>query len=118
MKRDKVIFYVATGLMSALMLMSVFMYFTKHDQIASFFEFLSYPSYLVYPLAIAKLLGLIAIWTRLSTTLTYFAYAGFLYDFILALVAHLSVSDGEHNGAIMALVVWTVSFIYYKKNFA
>lgn len=118
MKRDKIIFMIATGLMSLMMLLSASMYFINNAEISTIFESLGYPTYIVYPLAVAKILGIVAIWSRLSTTLTYFAYAGFLYDFILALVAHLHVNDGEHIGAIVALIVWSVSFMYYRKLYA
>lgn len=101
-----------------MMLMSAGMYVFNHEEISALFEAMHYPAYVVYPLAALKVLGLIAIWTRLSTTLTYFAYAGFLYDFILAFFAHYIVSDGEHGGAMVAITLWLVSFTYYKKLFA
>lgn len=82
------------------------------------FQSLGYPTYLVYPLAAVKVLGLIAIWTRFSTSLVYFAYAGFLFDFLLAFFAHLAISDGEQGGAVVAVVLWLVSFTFYKKLYA
>jgi len=81
--------------------------------IHGFFENLGYPTYLIYPLAIAKILGLIAIWTRLSRTLTEWAYAGFFFDVILALVAHLSVSDGGHTFALVGVILVLVSRFSY-----
>ena len=62
MKRDKIIYYVATGLLTLLMLFSVSMYLFNNAEIASVFNHLGYPEYLVYPLAVAKLLGLFALW--------------------------------------------------------
>jgi hypothetical protein len=95
MKRDRIIYYVATALLSALMLMSSGMYFFNHEMVAETFTNLGYPTYVIYPLAIAKILGLVAIWTRMSNMLKEWAYAGFFFDFVLALSAHLVVADGD-----------------------
>ena len=62
MKRDKIIFYVATGLLTLLMLFSVSMYFFKHDEVSVMFTSFGYPTYIIYPYAIAKLFGLVALW--------------------------------------------------------
>ena len=92
MNKSKIVYYASTGLLSVFMLMSAGMYFFKHADIVEAFTALGYPVYLIYPLAIAKLLGLTAIWTRISPTLKSLAYAGFFYDFLLAGSAHLKPS--------------------------
>ena len=107
----KIVYGTATGLLTAMMLMSVGMYFFKHEEIAKAFTNLGYPTYLIYPLAVAKLLGLLAVWTRLSVLLTKLAYAGFFFTFLLALSAHLSVGDGDWPGAAIALTLLMVSFL-------
>lgn len=109
-KNKKLIYYIATGLLTLLMVMSSSMYIFKHEMVQGFFTQLGYPTYLIYPLAFAKILGLIAIWTRKSSTLKEWAYAGFFFDFVLAGVAHLSVSDGGHWTALVALVLLLVSY--------
>ena len=38
------------------------MYFFNHEEVAGMFTDFGYPTYIIYPYAIAKLLGLIAIW--------------------------------------------------------
>lgn len=112
MKRDKIIYYVTTGLLSALMLMSAGMYFVKHPEVAKTFAKLGYPTYLIYPLAIAKLLGLVAIWTKLSRTLREWAYAGFFFDFLLAASAHIVAKDGQFAPAIVAIVLLLSSYVF------
>ena len=114
--RNKVLYWVSTGLLSLMMLMSATMYFVRHQEIVDVFVSLSYPSYLIYPLAIAKVLGLIAIWTRKSTALREWAYAGFFFDFSLAVAAHLQVRDGDHIGGIMALVLLAISYFSGRKH--
>ncbi|MBW2454952.1 MAG: DoxX family protein [Deltaproteobacteria bacterium] len=110
MKRNSIIYTVTTGLLSAMMLMSAGMYFFNHGQIAEAFTSLGYPTYLIYPLATAKLLGLAAIWSGFSPLLRNLAYAGFFYDFVLGASAHLAVGDGQAGMAIGALVLLGASY--------
>lgn len=110
-RTKKIIYYVTTGLITALMLMSAGMYFFNNEMVAETFTKLGYPTYLIYPLASAKILGLIAIWTKKSNTLKEWAYAGFFFDFVLAFVAHLQAQDGEYLPALVAIVLLLVSYI-------
>lgn len=114
--QEKIIYYVTTGLLTVLILMSVGMYIFNHEVMVETFTKLGYPSYIIYPLATAKILGLIAIWTNLSHSLKEWAYAGFCFDFILALFAHINAADGEHIPAIIALVLLSISYHYSKKD--
>ena len=79
-------------------------------------EGFGYPTYIIYPLATAKLLGLAAICTKLSKTLTEWAYAGFFFDFVLAFFAHYMINDGEHFFALIAIVLLLVSHVFGKKS--
>ncbi len=117
MKTDKVIYLVSTGLLTALMLMSAGMYFFNNAMVVETFTALGYPTYIIYPLAILKLLGLVAIWTKVSKYLKEWAYAGFFFDFVLALSAHLAINDGEHWPALVAIILVIVSRIYHQKVF-
>ncbi len=114
-KTIKIVYLVSTSLLSALMLMSAGMYFFNHEMVAETFTNLSYPTYIIYPLAIAKILGLVAIWTKKSNTLKEWAYAGFFFDFVLAFAAHISVNDGEYAPALVAIVLLLVSYNFEKK---
>ena len=48
MKRNKIIYYSATGLLTLLMLFSASMYFFNHDEVAKLFEGFGYPTYIIY----------------------------------------------------------------------
>jgi hypothetical protein len=100
------------------MLMGAGMYFFNYTEVAATFNKLGYPVYIDYPLAVLKILGVIVIWTRKSIVLKDLAYAGFFYDFVLALSAHLVIQDGEFIGAAVALILVVTSYIaqlkYYK----
>ncbi|MEM1134638.1 MAG: DoxX family protein [Bacteroidota bacterium] len=117
-KRNKIIFWIATGLLSAMMVMSVGMYIFNHDEVAATFVKLGHPAYVVYPLALMKLLGVVAIITRKSAVLKEWAYAGFTFNFILAFSAHLAAQDGEQFGALVALVLLAVSYIFGNMAFS
>lgn len=115
MKRDKIIFYLATGLLTLLMLFSVSMYFFNYDEVSEMFKGFGYPTYIIYPYAIAKLLGLVALWNPNFKAIKEWAYAGFFFAFILAFFAHYMISDGEQMGAVIALVLLVISYIFNKK---
>lgn len=115
MKRMKIVYWIATGLLSALMLFAAGNYFFKHDLIVDVFAKLGFPSYIIYPLAAAKVLGLIAIWTRVSPTLKEWAYAGFFFNFLLAMSAHINVGDGQFVPALVCLVLLIISYSLDKK---
>lgn len=117
-KRNKIIYWIATGLLSALMLMSASMYVFNYEIVSRTFVNLGFPVYIIYPLAAAKILGLIAILTRKYKFLKEWAYAGFFFDFVLALLAHWVINDGEFVPAFVAIVLLIISYRYDKKAFA
>lgn len=117
MKRDKIIYYIATGLLTLLMSFSAGMYFFNNAAIQGAFTSLGYPTYLIYPLATLKLLGIVAIWTKLSPRLKEWAYVGFFFDFVLAASAHIAVGDGSEGVALFGLVILAVSYIFDKRVF-
>lgn len=118
MKAKLVIYWFATGTLSALMLYTAVMYFVKYEAIADVFTRLSFPTYIIYPLAIAKILGIAAILIKSSKTLKEWAYAGFFFDFVLALSAHLNAGDGIYFlPAFICLVLLGVSYFLDKQIF-
>lgn len=116
-KALKILYYTATGLLTVMMVMSAGMYFFNNPYVAETFTRVGYPTYLIYPLAIAKLLGLVAIWTRKSKRLKEWAYAGFFFNFLIGFFAHHMVSDGESLGALIALVLLAISYYGDRKVF-
>lgn len=116
-KRVKLFFWIVGGLFSAMMLMSASMYLFNHEEIAAEFLTLGHPAYIVYPLAIAKILAVIAILSRKSQVLKEWAYAGLFFDFLLALAAHISVGDGDFPGALIAMVLLFATYFLDKKAF-
>lgn len=81
------------------------------------FETMGYPSYLVYPLAIAKILGLIALWYPKFKTIKEWAYAGFFFNVVLAFFAHVMISDGQQLFSILAFLFLITSYLFYRRTF-
>lgn len=116
-KRNRIVYYVVTGLFTMHMLLSVGMYLFNTAMVSEMFASLGFPAGLVYPLAIVKILGLLAIWTNKSRLLKELAYAGFAIDFIMAAAAHAFAGDGGMVAPIIALVVVSISFVFHRKVF-
>lgn len=116
MKTNKIIFYIATALFSGIMLFSISMYLTKTEMIQAAFNTMGYPSYLVYPLAIAKILGLVVLWYPKFKTLKEWAYAGFFFNVVLAFFAHIMIHDGEQLFALLAFLFLTTSYVFYRQT--
>ncbi len=117
MKRDKIIYWIVTGIACLMFFGGGMMYFLNYQHAEGFFISLGFPLWIIYPLAVLKILGALVIISRRFNFLKELAYAGFLYDALLALVAHLMVNDGEHMPAVISLVLLTISWIYDRKVF-
>lgn len=106
----KVLYWASTIVLTLIMLFSVYNYFFNHEAIVGFFEHFGYPTYLVYPLAIAKILGLIAIWGNFSKWLKEWAYAGFCFNTLMAFFAHY-ITDG--TGVLFSGIAFTCVLLSY-----
>lgn len=107
----KAVYWGSTGLLTLLLCFSAGMYLFSHEMAAEAFVNLGFPTWVIYPLAIAKLLAVAAILTRRSAVLLEWAYAGVCFDLSLAVGAHLSVGDGEHMAAVVGLVLLFTSYV-------
>ncbi|MEM8895381.1 MAG: DoxX family protein, partial [Bacteroidota bacterium] len=117
MNKIKIGYYVATGLLSLMLLGSVIgFYFLQTDVAQGAFTALGYPAYLVIPLGVLKLAGVATLLTRFNARVVEWAYAAFAINFSLAITAHLSVGDGEAGGAMAALVLLVISYILGVKS--
>ncbi|MCH2215886.1 MAG: DoxX family protein [Flavobacteriales bacterium] len=85
------------------------MYFVKYEHVSEEFVKLGFPTFIIYPLAILKILGLVAVWSKKSKTLKEWANAGFFFDFLIAAGAHITIGDGEYVGAVVATILLLTS---------
>lgn len=115
MKKNKIIYWISTSLLSLMMLGSAMFYLTQTDMVREIFSALGYPHYIIYPLAVAKILGVIAIVSNKNVDLKDLAYKGFLFDFILASSAHINAGDSGFAPSLAALLLLITSYIYNAK---
>jgi len=113
MKAQKITYWIATALFCAVILYSASMYFLNTEMIKSFFESYNYPTYIVIPLAIAKVLAVIMILWRYSKWLTEWAYAGIFFDLIFASLAHYHANDSILFPMI-AMIFLLISYFFGK----
>lgn len=71
-----------------------------------------YPAYVVYPVAVAKLAGIAVILLGRWRTLAGLAFAGFFYDLVLALGAH--VAEGEAARGALALFTMVITILAWR----
>lgn len=114
MQTKQIVYWVTTVVLCGIMLYSASMYFTKTEMVKGFFENLNYPTYIVIPLAIMKILGVAMILWRQSKWLTEWAYAGFFFDLVLATLAHYYAGDGIIGFSLYGLLAILPSYFLGK----
>lgn len=114
-KRDLIIYRIVTGIFSIMLLAGAVTYFVRFEMTAEMFTSLGVPTEVIYPLAIAKILGIIAIWFINIPIIKNLAYLGFAIDLVSAIIAHLNAGDGEAYGPAIPLVLLIISYWYYRK---
>ncbi|WP_428666272.1 DoxX family protein [Runella sp.] len=114
MKRDKIIYWITTGLISLMFLFSSYMYLTKAPDLMQGFQKIGFPVYFVTMLGIFKLLGSLALLNPWFNNLKELAYAGFGFTLIGAIWTHIATNT-PFVMPLVILVVLGVSYFFYKK---
>lgn len=114
MKLTRISHWILTGLLSALLLMSAGMYFMNYEEMSLGFATFGFPTWLIYPMGIAKILGVLMILTKFKHWLTEWAYAGIFFNALLAIGAHLNIGDGKQMVAVIALILVIGSYATWK----
>jgi len=117
MKTNKIIYWGATSLLSALLLMSAGMYVFNNLDVAGMFKAFGYPTYIIYPLAVAKISAVVVLLSQKQSKIKEWAYSALFFEFVLAFFAHYMINDGEQMGAVIAIVLLVLSYIFGKKIF-
>ncbi len=110
----KILYWVATLLMFALMLLAIVNYHLQYEAMSGFFTKFGYPTYIVYPLAYLKLGALLAIASNLYRNLKDIAYGAYFINMVVATYAHLSAGDNPVH-AYVGLAVIPISYILSNK---
>ena len=111
MNKLKIAFWVSTVLLCVVPLFSASMYFTKYEMIAGFFKFLGYPTYIIYPLAVLKVIAVLVLLINKGIRLKEWVYAGLFFNFTLAFFAHVMLSDGAQGTALAGLILLVITYI-------
>ena len=120
MEKDKRIYWIATGIVSAVMIYSAINFNLKNPlgPMKGAFHHLLLPDYLRIELTIAKVLGVIALLIpRVPRLVKEFAYSGFAITLVSASIAHFSVGDSTLFvlDPLLFLGALITSFLYYDK---
>lgn len=97
------------------MLLSASMYLGKFSEMSAGFQALGYPPYLPLILAAAKILGVAAILARRFATLREWAYAGFFFNFTLALIAHIQTRT-SFAAVVVAFILLGTSYLFERRT--
>lgn len=117
MKKTQLIYWLATGLLSLMMLFSAFAYLTN-PEMATGFRHLGFPDYFRVELAVAKAVGALALLVpAVPVRVKEWAYAGFGLTFLSASVAHTMSGDplAARLAPLVFLLVLGISYVYFLK---
>lgn len=105
MKKNKIIYWITTGIFGAMMLFSGSQYFLNPEVTTGFAHF-GFPDYFRVELGTAKLIGaLVLLIPQFPTRVKEWAYAGFGIVLISASIAHYC------NGDVIAKVISPMVFL-------
>lgn len=117
MKTTKIFYWIFTILLVALMLMSAVTSFMPNPQGEAVMKMIGYPYSVLHLLAVAKILGIIALLVPGFPRLKEWAYAGFTFDLIGASYAFLTIGSSVLDiwFMLLGLVLVFGSYICYHK---
>jgi hypothetical protein len=108
----KVTYWVSTGLIAAMSLFAAFAYLSGSPQAVQGFAHVGYPQQLRIILGIAKPLGAIILVVPGLPKLKEWAYAGFTFAWISAVIAHYLAQDGPKAfSPLILLVLLLISYM-------
>src|SRR5215813_7093537 len=117
MKKDKIIYWTATGIVVTVMLWSA-INFSFNAEMKGAFAHLGLPGWFRVELSAAKILGVFAlVMPIIPNRIKEFAYFGFALTIISAPIAHISSGDGILRGLepLIFLGFLIVSYLYHHK---
>jgi hypothetical protein len=100
----KIAYWASTGLVTVVALLAAVNYLIAAPQAIENFQHVGYPQQLRVLLGLAKLAGAIVLLVPRQPTLKEWAYAGFTFTWIAAIVAHYLAGDGALTLLPVALI--------------
>jgi uncharacterized membrane protein YphA (DoxX/SURF4 family) len=113
-KRNKIIYWIATIWLALGMLSTGIVQLLKMKEEVNNFTQLGYPVYLLPMMGILKVLGVVAVLIPKFPLLKEWAYAGFLFAMLGAVLSHIAVGNsiGEVFGPLLLLILTGVSWYF------
>ncbi len=110
MLNQKHLFWISTITLFSMLILTGILYFVNYDTLVVYFIRYGYPTYIIYPLAVLKIVGSIVILYNKNNFLIELAYAGFFFNFILAFFAHYMVNEFDPFPIISLILLFTSYF--------
>jgi uncharacterized membrane protein len=104
--RNKLIYWIATGLVSFGMVGSGIAQLLHQKEMEELISHVGYPLYFMYIIGVWKILGVVVLLAPGLVLLKEWAYAGFFFLMTGALISHLAIGDGA--GEILGPVFQTI----------
>ena len=117
-KKDRIIYLMSTWIIAIIMVLSAF-YFTFSTEAKGAFAHLGLPNYLRAELAVAKILGALAlVIPAVPKRIKEFAYFGIAITIVSAIIAHAASGDGIWHAIdpLIILGILIVSYVYHQKR--
>lgn len=115
-KKISIAFWIVTALFCLQMGFTAFAQL-RLPQVAQAFAHLGFPDYFRVELSLAKLVGVAVLLAPAPSRLKEWAYAGFAFDLVSAIIAHVAVGDGvaAWSWAAVTLGLWAASYVLWRR---
>jgi len=111
-KTAKWVYWISTGLVALVYLGGAAFYISMHDMVAGMYEqVLHYPTYIIWPLAILKIVGGVVILWRPNAMIADWAYGAMFWHLLLAFSAHIGAGDPGWPPSAVTWVLLIVSWL-------
>ena len=117
MKALKITYWISTGLVALMMLLSVYNYFFNPALKVAYIH-VGFPDWFRVELGIAKLLGALALGIPIvPVRIKEWAYAGFFINFFSAFLSHFMINDPVYNQVmpLLLLLILVISYVTFHK---
>lgn len=115
MKRNKLVYWISTGLLSAGFGASAIMYLTANPAITEGLGKAGYPAFMVPLLGVAKLLAVIGLLNPWFGRIKEWAYAGTVFVLVGAVWTHVATST-SFVAPLVFLLITAISYYYRGKT--
>jgi hypothetical protein len=114
MKRDKILYWITTGLVALGFVMASIMYLTRNAELMASFASIGIPAYFVTILGTAKFAGALAVLNPWSAKLREWAYAGFTFVLIGATWVHIATGT-PFVAPLVNLLLVGLSYFFHQR---